>query len=166
MEPGNDRSLSLWTTDPEGTEIRMTLLGLNDTGVFAGYELREVDPRSFPVELERLLPMTGRVRAGEAAWLETPRRFIPGYKASMDGHPARVGESPEGSVMIETPAGDHEFKLRYPGTPFLLASFWSSFSTGSLIVLSTAGWLASRAVRQFRAGPGWGRAAKPAIPAA
>ena len=166
MEPGNDRSLSLWTTDPEGTEIRMTLLGLNDTGVFAGYELREVDPRSFPVELERLLPMTGRVRAGEAAWLETPRRFIPGYKASMDGHPARVGESPEGSVMIETPAGDHEFKLRYPGTPFLLASFWSSLSTGSLIVLSTAGWLASRAVRQFRAGPGWGRAAKPAIPAA
>ena len=29
--------------------------------------------------------------------------------------------------MIETPAGEHEFRLSYAGTPLLLAAFWTSF---------------------------------------
>jgi hypothetical protein len=150
MKPGNDPSISLWTTDPEGTELHLTLLGLKDSGPFADFELREVDPESFPVELEKLLPLMGRVRVKEAAWLETPRRFIPGYAAAVDGHPARVGASPDGSVMIEMPAGDHRFRLRYIGSALLLGAFWTSFSTACALAVAALGFLASKAVRQVR----------------
>ena len=150
MQPGNDPSVELWTTDLEGTEIRLSLFGMKDLQAFAGFELREIEPSNFPVELEGYLPLSGRVQAGEAVWLETPRRFIPGYVASIDGRPAQVANSPEGSVMIETPAGDHEFRLRYSGTPLLLAAFWASFLTGSLITVSALGWFGIQAVRQIR----------------
>lgn len=150
MKPGNDPTLALWTTNPEGTDVRVNLVGVSHPEDFAEFELREVDPRNFPVELTGLLPMAGRVRATEAAWLETPRRFIPGYAAEIDGRPARVGNSPDGSVMIETPAGEHEFKLSYVGSPLLLASFWVSFCTGCLLALTALGWLACQAVRQAR----------------
>src|ERR1039457_4541539 len=113
MKPGNDRSLVLWTTNPVGAQVRLTLIGVNEPGVVGGYELREIDPRSLPVEVDGLLPLSGLVRAGEAAWLETPRRFIPGYAATVDERPARVAESPDHSVMVEVPAGEHQFNLRY-----------------------------------------------------
>jgi hypothetical protein len=128
----------------------MSLVGMKESGPFADFELREVDPKSFPVELVKLVPLSGRVRSKEAAWLETPRRFIPGYAASVDGHKARVGDSPEGSVMIEIPAGEHDFRLRYPGSTLLLAAFWTSFSTGCLLALGALGWLAIRASLQVR----------------
>jgi hypothetical protein len=150
MKPGNDRSLVLWTTDPEGTEISMSLVGMKDSGPFADFELREIDPKSFPVELGKLVPLSGRVRSNEAAWLETPRRFIPGYAATVDGRKARVGASPEGSVMIEIPAGEHDFRLRYPGSTLLLVAFWTSFSTGCVLALVVLGWLALRASLQVR----------------
>src|ERR1035441_7440331 len=48
MKPGNDRSLVLWTTNPVGAQVRLTLIGVNEPGVVGGYELREIEPRSLP----------------------------------------------------------------------------------------------------------------------
>ena len=165
MKAGNDPSIALWTTNPEGTEIRLSLVGLSGPGAFAEFELREVDTGSFPVELGEFLPLSGRVRASEPVWLETPRRFIPGYEAAIDGRKARVANSPEGSVMIETPAGEHEFRLSYAGTPLLRAAFWTSFLTGWALALCVLGWLASRAISQLRKVPAPGGAETPVIPA-
>jgi len=153
MKEGNDPSISLWTTNPEGTEIRLSLVGVSEPVAFADFELREVDPASFPVQLGEFLPLSGRVRASEPVWLETPRRFIPGYRAAIDGRDAQVANSPDGAVMIETPAGEHEFRLSYAGTPLLLAAFWTSFLTGCALALSVLGWLAARAIGQLRTGP-------------
>jgi hypothetical protein len=150
MNPGNDSSLELWTTDPDGTQIQLALVGFRRNGAFAEFDLREVDPARFPVELEGFVPLSGRVRSQEVAWLETPRRFIPGYAASIDGKPARVSESPDGSVMVEVPAGDHAFQVSYKGTWKLVAGFWVSFCTAAALGIATLGYPASLAWGQFR----------------
>jgi hypothetical protein len=152
MEPGNDPCLVLWTSNPDGVEVHLSLVGHQAGGVFADFELREIDPSSFPVELEGLVPLSGRVRLAEGAWLETPRRFIPGYDASVDGRSAKVANSPDGSVMIEVPRGEHEFRLSYPGSWALRAAFWTSLLTGSLLLLGAVAYLATQAARQLRAG--------------
>jgi hypothetical protein len=151
MKPGNDPSIVLWTTDPDGTDIEIMLVGEPQGGIFADFELREIDPASFPVDLEGLVPLSGRVRVRDPSWLETPRRFIPGYEASIDGAPAQVAISPEEAVMIKVPSGEHEFRLRYTGSPWLLGAFWTSFSTGCVLVLGTAAWMAFRGVQHVRA---------------
>ncbi len=152
MESGNDPSVAIWTTNPERIEIHLALVSQQKGGVFADFELREIDPGSFPVDIEGLVPLSGRVHAPEGAWLETPRRFIPGYEASVDGLPAKVADSPEGSVMIEVPSGDHEFRLSYTGSRALVAAFWTTFSTASLLGLAGLAWLAVQAARHFPPG--------------
>ncbi len=151
MKPGNDPSIVLWTTDPDGTEIQMMLLGYQQGGIFADFELREIDPGSFPVELHGLVPLSGRVRVRESAWLETPRRFIPGYSATVDGAPVQVAISPQEAVMIKVPSGEHEFRLSYRGSPLLLGAFWTSFLTGCLFFLAVMALLIFRAGRHLRA---------------
>jgi hypothetical protein len=150
MNPGNDSSIELWTNNPDGTQIQLSLVGFRRNGAFADFDLREVNPAAFPVELESLVPLTGRVRSPEASWLETPRRFIPGYVALVDSVPSQVSASPEGSVMVEVPAGDHSFQVSYAGSPMLVAGFWVSFGTGSLLAITALGYLALLSWRQYR----------------
>ena len=42
------------------------------------------DPSAAPVEITSLVPLRAIVRTGEAAWVETPRLFVPGYQAYVD----------------------------------------------------------------------------------
>jgi hypothetical protein len=136
MLPENDHSLDLWSTNPDGTKIRLTTVGFLVNGAFADFELRDVDSASFPVELDGLVPLAGQVRSPEEAWLETPRRYIPGYVATVDGHLASVANSPDGAVMLKVPGGTHAFQLAYKGSTMLLAGFWVSFGTGVILALA------------------------------
>ncbi len=142
-QPGNDHRLPLWTTYPSGEELRLRLAGANVgkqlAGAFADFKLFEVEEARLPVRVERLFPMTGSVDMTQAGWVETPRRFIPGYQAWVDGAAAETQRSPEGAVMFKVPPGSHRFELRYPGPAALRAAFWLSASTAVLLLLSGAG---------------------------
>lgn len=96
------------------------------------------DPAALPLALESLVPLAVTVQAPAAGFLETPRVFVPGYAATVNGVPARVGVSPAGLVMVPVPPGSSKVRLDYPGTPLLHAAFW--LTTAVLI-----GWLIAMA---------------------
>jgi hypothetical protein len=154
MRPGNQHSIVLWTTNPSGADINLRINGAavsrSVSGAFADFTLHQIDPKRYPVQLESLVPLRGRFQSTEAGWLETPRRFIPGYAATVDGAPATIGGSPGGALMLQVPAGDHAFELRYVGPPLLRAAFWTTFMTVLLLVLGIAGWAAITAIRRLR----------------
>ncbi|HTL69055.1 MAG TPA: hypothetical protein VL200_15425 [Lacunisphaera sp.] len=148
MQPGNNTRLTLWTSATQPEDVHLQLLGPGAQGPwrdgpFADYDFERIDPSTLPVQLDSLLPLRCRVRSQEACYLETPRRFIPGYEGAVNGQPVRLQPSPEGSLMLPVPAGDSQVELRYVGTPLVRRTFW----------LALVGWVAVAAWGTSRALP-------------
>jgi hypothetical protein len=137
--PGNQRSIVVWTSGPgeEAVHLRFIPTGSGATPAdyvpFARFKLQAIDEDSLPIRVETLIPYRALVRSPQPAILETPRMFIPGYAASVNGSPVPVRKSPEGLVDFPVPQGESRVELRYPGPILLRAAFW----------LNAAGWLAA-----------------------
>ncbi|HEX7632673.1 MAG TPA: hypothetical protein VF388_11100 [Lacunisphaera sp.] len=121
MLPGHNPSLSLWTSQstPETMELRLVGGGLGNSSwrgrAFAEFTFERVDPAALPVELKSLLPLRAQVRAPAASWLETPRMFLDGYEATVNGQPAKVQRAADGLLLVAVPAGASEVEVRYVG---------------------------------------------------
>ena len=155
--PESEKSIVVWTTtsDPETIELRFvpTSPGAKpaDFMSFATYSLEEIHPDSLPIEVTSLLPFRAKIRSPAAALLETPRMFVPGYVAAVNGRAVPVRKSAEGLVAFAVPPGASEVELRFAG-PFLLnLAFWVSFATGLAAMAA-----AIRSAFHRRAGPGSG----------
>lgn len=137
MAEGNNPAISLWTDRPEAERVTFRLVGPGLARsswrgqTFAEVRVEPVIPAALPVELRSLLPLQARVTAPGAGYLETPRMFLPGYSATVDGGPARVQRSPDGRVMLAVPAGQSMVEVRYRGSNLLRLAFW----------LTAAGWM-------------------------
>jgi hypothetical protein len=107
---------------------------------------------SLPLLVESLQPLRVRLDAAEPAWLETPRSWIPGYRALVDGAVVRVARSPEGFVMLPVPMGRHTAEVRYVPSASLKAAYVCS-------LLALVGWMGSFpvALRPRGARRGWPR---------
>lgn len=83
--------------------------------------------RDVPIRLDSLVPLKITLQSPfPAGTVETPRMFIPGYVARVDGRAAAVQRLPDGLVGVPVPAGAREITVEYPG-PFGLR--WIYFAT-------------------------------------
>lgn len=143
-------SLTLWTDSsvPERIQISMsTQVPIGTPGVLAEVTLREFKSDDLPVRLEGLLPLRFSVDAPALGLtVETPRSFLSGYTASVNGIPVPVYMSPDRRVMVPVPVGRSEVQIDYKGSVVLRASFWST--VGAWIVLCAA-------VLAGQSGRGW-----------
>jgi len=121
MLPGHNPALSVWTSQstPEQFQLRLVGGGLGNSTwrgrAFAEFTFERVDPAALPVELKSLLPLRARVRAPAASWLETPRMFLDGYEAQVNGRPAPVQRAADGLLLVAVPAGESDVEVRYAG---------------------------------------------------
>lgn len=152
MQPGNNPALTLWTAQSTPEEINLRLVAPGISGGswagrrFAEFTFERIEPAALPIRLESLHPLRAGVTAASAGYLETPRRFIPGYEARVNNQPVRVQASPEGQVMLPVPAGESRVELRYVGPPSVRLAFW----------LGVAGWLGiGLGGLAVRVRPGW-----------
>lgn len=148
MQPGNNPALTLEgsTAAPETVRLRLVGAPADDAWrdrTFARFDFERIEPAALPVALESLIPLRARVRTPAAGYLETPRVFIDGYAATVDGRPVRVQPSPEGLLMLPVPAGESRVQVSYPGPPLVRLTFW----------LSALGWAGLAAWGLLRAGP-------------
>ncbi|HTL69068.1 MAG TPA: hypothetical protein VL200_15490 [Lacunisphaera sp.] len=113
-----------------------------DGSAWARLHLSRYDPEHAPVKVESLLPYRAQVVIERPGYLETPRQWLPGYRAWVDGVPAHAGESPGALVRVPVPAGRHEVELRYDGTPRLWFGLALSIATGIGLLgwWCTGGW--------------------------
>ena len=133
MLPSNRHGLTLWTTDPSGETVHLELIGTRGelfpgTPAFADYSLSRIDEAQLPMHVVSIFPLRVEVTSPSPAYLETPRMFIEGYKAWVNGKEERVIRSPAGRVMVPVPAGHSATKLSYKGTFWLRTAFWISFA--------------------------------------
>lgn len=132
MVAANNRSISLWTDLPVPEEVSFRLVGAGLARsawrgrVFADLQVEPVTTEALPFALQTLVPLRLQVRAATAGYLETPRMYLPGYAAFVDGRPVRTQRSPERRLMLPVTAGDHGVEIRYAGSDLLLGTFWLS----------------------------------------
>lgn len=144
----NARWLALWQTTGQPTEVRLRWIPAGpaarpETYVpFANFEFREYDPAALDVVLESLLPYRAVVRAPAISQLETPRLFIPGYQALLDGRPVPVEKSPDGFVMVRLEPGRHVLELSYAAPLATQIAYWLGLAAWLGFVIVT--------VRYFR----------------
>jgi hypothetical protein len=133
MDAGRRSALAISTSQSAAEPVQLRVL--NPTGsprdapppILADFKLLAVDEGRLPVRVQSWLPLRAAVTAPTGdRYLETPRSFIPGYDAIVNGRHVRPVRSAAGQVMFPVPAGESQVVLRYPGTPLLRAAFWTS----------------------------------------
>jgi hypothetical protein len=154
MEPGNSPEITLFTTSsrPEHIQLSVERPGGDDlpSADFADFSLEEIDRTALPLQLVQLVPFFEcRLTAPQACWLETPRMYIEGYAASVDGKPAVVARSNDSMAMVAVPAGKHTVQLRFAGSPLLRRTFWLALGGWAAVAAGLVALVASGAL-----GPG------------
>jgi hypothetical protein len=133
---GKDRpkTLALWNSLGVPQDFDLTFLmpaAQPGFGDFAKVKVRSYRPEDLQIQTLGLMPYRARVKTTVASFLETPRVYIPGYRAKLDGRDVRVEVSPEHLAMIRLTPGIHEVELSFrPSQPLLWAG-----------VVSALGWL-------------------------
>jgi hypothetical protein len=145
MLPGQSRSIPIWTDSATAEEIQIHLWISDKASVpqgateFAGFVLQDVNAGRLPVQVSSMFPLRFSVDAAvEGLTVETPRRFIPGYQAIVNGRPAATLQSPYGQVMIPLPPGHSSIELSYPGPRIVRWTFWLC---GASWVAFLLGWI-------------------------
>lgn len=139
--PGNSKQIDLWTSDHSGEDVQIrfipTLPGANPTEykAFGSYKLCEVDSGTEPTTVQSLTPFTAEVRTHSGVLLETPRVFMPGYHATVDGHAAVVVPSYEGLASIPVHPGDHTISLSFVAPALLRMSYCTAICAWAAILL-------------------------------
>jgi hypothetical protein len=126
IAPGGRHPISLWTTGAEPDELEVKFLEATageQEGAFADFTFKEIELGRLPVVLESLVPLRMRVQAPEACYVETPRLFVDGYRATVNGGDVRVQASPDGLAMLAVPKGGAAVEVRYVGPGSLRAAF-------------------------------------------
>ncbi len=133
-ERANAREVTLWTSEPAGDDIAIRFIPTapgeapGDFKKFGSYRLFGIDPDRQPVSVETLLPFVAHVRTEVPALLETPRMFMPGYEATLDGRRAEVLRSDAGLAAIAVPPGYHAAELWFKAPIPLRISYWAAIA--------------------------------------
>jgi uncharacterized membrane protein YfhO len=123
--------LALWTTAPDPETITLRFIPTDGTApqkfaAFADIRLREINDATSAVNVTAQLPFRATVNAAQPAWLETPRMYQAGYRATVDGRTATLKKSPQGLTMIELQPGTQTVTLNYQAPILLRVSYVTS----------------------------------------
>ena len=118
--PGQQRSIVLWTDleVPEEIGLQFFFNGpgpAEEVTAFGSYTLKEFNPTDLPVVIENWAPYRARTTVATTSYLETPRIFLNGYHAEVNGRKVPVSRSPNALVMIPLQEGENLVELSYPG---------------------------------------------------
>jgi len=130
-EPENAKTLVLEnsTGDPEHVSLVFLRRTGNRPGVrFGRVAIEPLADSTRAIRLDSLIPFRVHVSAVRGGYLESPRLFVPGYRATVDGRAAPVSKSRSGLVAVRVDRGEHEVVVSYPGCRILR---WSFFGTTS-----------------------------------
>ncbi|HXP59500.1 MAG TPA: hypothetical protein VN829_03360, partial [Dongiaceae bacterium] len=154
--PENGRTIAIGNDGAAPEDVMLhffpALAGAAKEAPFARVTVEWLESAPRVVRLHSLIPFEADVQAEHPALLETPKLFIPGYRATVNGSEERIEQTGEGLVGVVVPAGRSVVRLWYPGGLLLRVAFWAS----------AIGWIAFVAALPFAArsagpGAGWAR---------
>jgi hypothetical protein len=101
----------------------------------ANYELWEYQPDQLPIGIQSISPYRANVKTTKPAYLETPRMWLDGYKAKLNGNIISVSRSPNNLCMIPVETGISTIELIYSPPAMVKYSYWLMLSTITTIAL-------------------------------
>lgn len=127
--PGRAQVISLFTREDPETP-RITAIAPQHTPAqadydYARYELWRYDPATLPVAVLSWIPYHVIVHSPEPAWLETPRMWLGGYRAKVNGVRVAGERSPDNLAMFAVPAGRSDITIKFIPAIHLELIFWS-----------------------------------------
>ncbi len=136
VHPERSKTISLWNSGAEPEEVKLSFqrsAAGGEFGDFARLFVSHYRPELAPVRTLSLQPYKVEVAMPAAGWLETPRTYLPGYVARVDGREAEAGLSPRWLMWVPLDEGTHVVELNYRGTLLFRCTWW----------LSVAAWVAT-----------------------
>jgi hypothetical protein len=112
--------------------------GASSKGVLARVSVEPLSEPDRAIRLTSLTPFQALVSADRACYLETPKLYVPGYEAMVDGVATPLARSPDGLVAIPLSRGEHSVSMPYVGSRVLRLSFYGSASAW-LVLLGAFG---------------------------
>ena len=144
--PGNTDGFPVWVPNrEEELDLRYMLSAPLKGGLPADYiRVRDYSyrPEQLPIRVHALVPYRVTLESPSSGLLETPRVFVEGYRAIVNGRVTEVRRSPDGLVSIPLSAGHSEITLTYPGPSVLRVAYWLSLTSW----VGLAAWSASGAM--------------------
>lgn len=119
-----------------------------DGGTWGKVHISRYDPDAAPLKIESLRPYRARVVMPERGFLETPRQWLAGYRATVDGVPVAPVRLPSGMLGVPLAAGRHDVVVKFTGSARLWLGLGVSFAA-ALGVLVT--WLGGDWRKWFKA---------------
>lgn len=133
--------VALWVTDEADTaEVRFYNADGQPPVEFGDLHLLPFPRADLPYRVDSFVPFGLRVRTKSDGWLLTPKLFIPGYRAWVDGKPTPIQRSHGGKVLLPIRAGTHLVDLHYVGPTAVNVSFWIGITAWSALL----GWAGLR----------------------
>jgi hypothetical protein len=141
LQPGSRNFFPLWTSQP-GTDV-VEFRYVFDVppknpppADFARLYLQPYAPSGLPIKVTSWIPYRAAVAIGApGAWLETPRLYVPGYEATINGLPAPVVRLRSGLVAVGLQPGNNDVVLRYAGPWSLRAAYWIAILTWAAVIM-------------------------------
>jgi hypothetical protein len=129
--PGAGRTLMVENSTGDADELSFAFIGRDDAAasdIFARVSAEPLSEGERTIRLDSLTPFHAFVSADRSCYLETPKLFIPGYGAVVDGSPTGIVRSANGLVAVPLAKGEHDVSLAYFGGPLLRWSYAASAS--------------------------------------
>ena len=132
IAPERGKTLALWNTTRAPLPLELYFLQAappadgKPFGDFARVQITSYDPEKMAVRTTGLIPYRATITTATPAFLETPRLFLPGFVATLNGKDVPVTASPNHHAMIGLHRGQNDVELRYTGTPLLRGAFYLS----------------------------------------
>jgi hypothetical protein len=144
--PTNSHVIALRNTTPGEDSIRMDFFpdSIADSAhgaarPFARLSVEPLAAGEHVIELRSLLPFHAVVKAARPAVLETPKVYVPGYGARVNGRNAPVVRTGAGLVGVPLETGMSDVIVDYPGNPLLRWTYRASLVGWLSIALFAVG---------------------------
>lgn len=92
---------------------------------YARFELWRYDPKQLPIAIQSWIPYRMIINAPAPAWLESPRMWLGGYRARVNGTWTTGYRSPDNLAMFAVPAGHSDVTIRFFPSLSLEIIYWT-----------------------------------------
>jgi hypothetical protein len=135
---GHEKSIVLWTSEKSAETIHLEFINQGEDSADplpARVRLTEIRRDELPARLESLIPLRCDVDLKTPLVLETPRAYIPGWSAEVNGSQMSIERTREGLVAVKLPVNKSNLTLNYVPALGLRLAFWTSlFAIGALTI--------------------------------
>lgn len=107
-----------------------------DGGAWGWLHISRYDPDAAPVKVESLLPYRARVQMPRAGLMETPRQWLAGYRAWVDGVRTNPVRLKSGMLGVPLTAGTHAVVVKFTGS----ARLWTGLVISAVTGLGLLAW--------------------------